>query len=135
MGAPKEDYSTVAPPGSFIHVDDFASPHDLADFLNQIADNSTLYSSYFLWRTQGSFIDTKFYCRVCALLHAAADTGHVTWYDDVEQWWRGGGICVESSADNYFASWRHPYRKHWLESKWDEEVFTIKWINGSFPRD
>lgn len=30
MGARKEDYEKVAPPNSFIHVDDFESPKELA---------------------------------------------------------------------------------------------------------
>jgi len=36
MGAAKKDYLRVAPPHSFIHVDDFLSPKLLADYLHNL---------------------------------------------------------------------------------------------------
>ena len=36
MGPPKKDYVRVAPPNSFIHVDDFVSPQKLAEYLHHL---------------------------------------------------------------------------------------------------
>ena len=95
MGAPRRDYERVAPPNSFIHVDDFASPRHLALYLHHLDHNDRLYNDYFRWKGTGSFIDTRFFCRVCALLHEAADRGHVTIVEDVVDWWQSGQ-CLES---------------------------------------
>ena len=50
MGAPKEDYLRVAPPNSFVHVDDFESPEHLARYLVEVARNETAYMGYHKWR-------------------------------------------------------------------------------------
>ena len=51
MGAPRSDYEKVAPPQSFIHVDDFTSPRHLAEYLKVLDRDSALYNSYFRYRT------------------------------------------------------------------------------------
>ncbi len=47
MGARREDYERSAPYKSFIHVDDFESPAQLAEYLHQLDKNDTLYNEYF----------------------------------------------------------------------------------------
>ena len=69
MGARKEDYLRSAPQKSFIHVDDFESPEDLAKYLEELDRNDDLYNEYFQWKGTGEMINTKFFCRMCALLH------------------------------------------------------------------
>lgn len=69
MGAHPDDYRRVAPKYSYIHVDDFPSPRDLADYLNQLDSDDDLYNAYFRWKGTGEFIDTRFFCRLCAMLH------------------------------------------------------------------
>lgn len=63
MGAHPDDYRAVAPPHSYIHVDDFESPRHLADYLKLLDQNDTLYNEYFAWKGTGTFINTKFWCR------------------------------------------------------------------------
>ena len=71
MGAHPDDYRAVAPPHSYIHVDDFESPRHLADYLKLLDQNDTLYNEYFAWKGSGSFINTKFWCRfVCGAIIA-----------------------------------------------------------------
>jgi glycoprotein 3-alpha-L-fucosyltransferase len=65
MGAMKEDYEIQAPSNSFIHVDQFDSPKQLAGYLEQLDANDTLYNEYFRWRNTGEFINTHFLCRLC----------------------------------------------------------------------
>lgn len=49
LGALRSHYEAVAPPHSFIHVDDFDSIATLAKFLTELAGNAKHYKSYFSW--------------------------------------------------------------------------------------
>ncbi|XP_012941941.1 glycoprotein 3-alpha-L-fucosyltransferase A [Aplysia californica] len=69
LGARPSDYRRSAPPLSYIHVDDFPSMKALADYLTMLDRNDTLYNEYFRYKGTGSFIDTKFWCRLCAMLN------------------------------------------------------------------
>lgn len=97
MGARPEDYERSAPQGSYIHVDDFASAEDLAAYLHRLDKDDELYNSYFRWKGTGEFINTYFWCRLCALLHAPFQARH---YEDINDWWRGPGVCTASSWRN-----------------------------------
>ncbi|CAL1533707.1 unnamed protein product [Lymnaea stagnalis] len=92
MGAAPEDYKRASPPHSFIHVDHFESPKHLADYLILLDKDDKLYNEYFQWKGTGDIINTFFWCRVCALAHDV-DRGQ-SWYNDVESWWRGPGVCI-----------------------------------------
>ncbi|XP_014681842.1 PREDICTED: glycoprotein 3-alpha-L-fucosyltransferase A-like [Priapulus caudatus] len=92
MGASKEDYTRAAPYYSFIHVDDFAGPAELAAYLRKLDANDTLYNEYFQWKGTGTFVNTYFWCRMCAMLHYPTKT---KWYEDINDWWRGQGTCVK----------------------------------------
>ncbi|KAK9719064.1 Glycosyltransferase family 10 (fucosyltransferase) C-term [Popillia japonica] len=97
MGARPEDYERSAPEGSYIHVDEFASPAELATYLHRLDKDNDLYNSYFRWKGTGEFINTYFWCRLCAMLHAPIKPKH---YDDVNDWWRGPGVCTSRSWRN-----------------------------------
>ncbi|KAH3882513.1 hypothetical protein DPMN_006453 [Dreissena polymorpha] len=92
MGASPNDYAHAAPHHSFIHVDDFESPEKLAEYLHTLDTNDYLYNKYFEWKGTGRFINTFFWCRVCALLHDQSRARHV--YDDLDTWWRGPNVCI-----------------------------------------
>lgn len=47
MGAKPEDYERSAPYRSYIHVDEFAAPKELAGYLHRLDKNDVLYNSYF----------------------------------------------------------------------------------------
>ena len=92
MGAAPEDYRRAAPIHSYIHVDDFDSPKELADYLHLLDKNDQLYNEYFQWKGTGHFIDTIFWCRVCAMAH---DTSHHRKsYKQLDEWWRGPEVCI-----------------------------------------
>ena len=103
MGARRIDYERHAPPHSFIHVDDFESVTDLAEYLNVLDKNDELYNEYFDWKLHWEPTFYHYYCRLCAMLHS--DYGK-RWYDNIEGWWRGDGVCVEATPNNNYASWR-----------------------------
>ncbi|XP_043519704.1 glycoprotein 3-alpha-L-fucosyltransferase A isoform X4 [Frieseomelitta varia] len=94
MGAHPTDYARSAPYRSYIHVDEFESPKELAEYLHRLDRDDELYNSYFRWKGTGEFINTYFWCRVCAMLH---DDRPPKFYKDVNEWWRGDGICTTAS--------------------------------------
>ena len=47
------NYTSRAPPKSYINVLDFENPKKLAEFLIQLADDEEEYQSYFWWKVQG----------------------------------------------------------------------------------
>lgn len=98
MGAPPEDYANAAPYKSYIHVDDFESPKELAEYLLMLDKNDEMYNSYFKWKGTGEFINTYFWCRVCSMLHDADTIGKPSkWYEDINDWWNGQGVCTRGS--------------------------------------
>lgn len=107
MGAPRVDYEKHAPEHSFIHVDDFDSPKELADYLHLLSQNETLYNQYFEWKETGRFINTYFFCRLCAMVHEAPKVQR-RHYDDFNDWWRGGFNCIRGS-------WRQLARQQQLQ--------------------
>ena len=50
MGARPQDYERAAPYKSYIHVDDFEGPKELAEFLKKLEENDELYNDYFRWK-------------------------------------------------------------------------------------
>ncbi|KAM8828392.1 alpha-(1,3)-fucosyltransferase 7 isoform 1-T6 [Spinachia spinachia] len=50
LGPPLDDYKAVAPPNSFIHVDEFASVKDLGKYLQGLAEDKKRYDEYFTWK-------------------------------------------------------------------------------------
>ncbi|XP_071525472.1 glycoprotein 3-alpha-L-fucosyltransferase A isoform X2 [Panulirus ornatus] len=108
MGAHPDDYGRQAPMKSYIHVDDFESPKDLADYLHLLDQNDDLYNEYFRWKGTGEFINTYFMCRLCSMLH---DEGHQQYYEDVNLWWRGSGTCINGSWRKYDKFKMEPEKK------------------------
>jgi len=50
MGPQRKTYERHAPSSSFIHVDDFQSPKELAHFLTELSKDTDRYLSYFHWK-------------------------------------------------------------------------------------
>ncbi|CAH8678991.1 unnamed protein product [Schistosoma haematobium] len=93
MGASYEEYKRVAPPHSFIHVDQFESPEKLANYLKYLDRNDTAYNEYFSWHEHGT-IDVWFplpQCAICLLAHTAHKLKSYT-FPNVSKWWNDA--CV-----------------------------------------
>lgn len=99
MGAPREDYEKYGPERSFIHVEDFRSPKELAEYLHFLDKNDDLYNSYFKWVGTGEFVDSWKYmwCRMCAMLHDDYSMSIRNWYEDINNWWRGPKVCTKDN--------------------------------------
>ncbi len=129
MGASQEQYKQVAPLNSYIHVEDFDSPKELAAYLHKLNKDDALYNNYFRWKGSGEFIDTKFFCRLCALVH---DDSRLAWYENVNQWWRGvgkGNVCVYPTPGNPYAFWRLEKRQSFADMGKKDARFNPTYVN------
>lgn len=72
LGSSLEDVTKIAPPNSFLHVDNFTSPKELADYVKFLDSNFEAYKAYFKWRefykVDYFMIDDKI-CSLCKKLH------------------------------------------------------------------
>ena len=94
MGASMEEYAAIAPPNSFLHVDQFGSPADLAEYLKVLDRDDNLYNDFFRWQTQGEWVRTRFFCRVCSMLHYHQEQGPSKRLEGGwGHWWQGEGVC------------------------------------------
>ncbi|XP_013186239.2 glycoprotein 3-alpha-L-fucosyltransferase A [Amyelois transitella] len=105
MGARASEYAAAAPHNSYVHVDEFTGPEELAAYLRRLDEDDTLYNSYFKWKGTGEFINTYFFCRVCAMVHANDQRKRSAHYNDVQSWWRDGACTrgdwrTQDSRDN-----------------------------------
>ena len=60
----------MAPPYSFIHVNDFKNPEDLADYMNYLIDNTTAYMEYFWWTSYYTVKRTELICSFCEKMYS-----------------------------------------------------------------
>lgn len=98
MGPRKEEYEKQGPLRSFIHVEDFDEPENLAEYLHILDKNDDLYNSYFKWKGTGEVVSTwlNVWCQICAMLHDEYSTSVRRWYQNINDWWRGPGVCTKS---------------------------------------
>lgn len=103
MGAHPNDYKKAAPPSSYIHVDEFESPRQLAEYMHILDANDEAYNSYFRWKETGEFMNTKFICRLCAMVQIS----HLfpMWYEDLKKWWKDD-VCVSKKRRGDWATWK-----------------------------
>ncbi|CAF1412265.1 unnamed protein product [Adineta steineri] len=89
-GPDRKDYEHFAPPNSFIHINDFNKDmNKLANYLQEIHSNFTLYSMYHQWRkTHDIVIDGKAVerIRMCELCERLTKVRHgdITYYNDID---------------------------------------------------
>ncbi|XP_029920672.1 alpha-(1,3)-fucosyltransferase 7-like [Myripristis murdjan] len=87
LGAPLNDYKAVAPPNSFIHVDEFASVEGLGNYLKQLAEDKERYASYFSWKQHWKVkLYTDWRERLCKICTKYNSLPHHKVYSDLEAW-------------------------------------------------
>ncbi|KAK7077268.1 Fucosyltransferase, N-terminal [Halocaridina rubra] len=99
MGAPAPYYKKLLPPDSFIHINDFPSPAELAIYLKSVAADEGRYMSYHTWRFKYKVLnehgyfktDIFHYCRICEALNYNSKSTKV--YDNMETFWNAKSQC------------------------------------------
>lgn len=99
MGARKSDYERLCPPNSFIHVDDFESPAELARYLSFLLNNDTAYNSFFEWKRKYKVLNEHGYfgspslhvCRMCEALNRKSAAPKI--YTDLSSFWNPKSDC------------------------------------------
>ncbi|VDD78257.1 unnamed protein product [Mesocestoides corti] len=95
MGGSPDDYFNLAPPNSYIHVDDFASPGHLAAYLRYLDRNDTAYASYFAWKGLGTIRKApNTFCRLCALYHTTFRRSKPVHLGDFEVHLNPWNLCI-----------------------------------------
>ena len=90
------DYERFLPPHSYINVEDYDTPQDLANYLKYLSENSDAYMRYFWWR---QYYDLKSYtpfCDLCKRLHQPNYHLKTQTYQNIEKWWLDGSCRFRS---------------------------------------
>ncbi|KAM8908605.1 4-galactosyl-N-acetylglucosaminide 3-alpha-L-fucosyltransferase 9-like [Spinachia spinachia] len=90
MGPPRRMYEGHAPAESFIHVEDFPSPKELAERLLSLDQNQTEYMRFFNWRSvfkvKGSLFAREIACKTCRYLQTHTE---YQIFNDLNTWYWG----------------------------------------------
>ncbi|KAM4019937.1 3-galactosyl-N-acetylglucosaminide 4-alpha-L-fucosyltransferase FUT3-like isoform 1-T3 [Anomaloglossus baeobatrachus] len=72
LGTSRKNYERFVPGDAFIHVDDFASPKELASYLLELDKDDEKFRKYFNWRYEYHVLGGKgpsyAYCRICEII-------------------------------------------------------------------
>ncbi|XP_073681288.1 alpha-(1,3)-fucosyltransferase 7 [Garra rufa] len=87
LGPPRRDYEAVAPPNSFIHVDDFKSVKALAEYLRGLIEDPVRYNAYFTWRQDYTVkLYTDWRERLCNICPIYRQFPSHKVYEDLRKW-------------------------------------------------
>ncbi|XP_072561302.1 4-galactosyl-N-acetylglucosaminide 3-alpha-L-fucosyltransferase 9-like [Paramormyrops kingsleyae] len=91
LGPPREQYENIVPGDAFIHVEDFLSPKELANYLHFLDENETEYHRYFECKRHFKVKYVNFpiehACRACDYLKKHSD--EYSSFDNLNQWYWG----------------------------------------------
>jgi len=155
-GALRKDYEAIAPPHSFIHVEDFNTTKELVDYLNYLDKNQTAYAEYFAWRDKNPHAayqcwDYTGFCALCRSLYgisandkrpfweiygekgerynvSTAAVIHPQSIRSIHEWWH-----VNESKDCMNDVWATFEDEHgwWLfKTKLGTQILKCSWLEG-----
>lgn len=92
-------YSELLPPKSYIDIKDYSSPKELADYLQILDKNDTLYNEYLQWKGRYDIVPhPSKACNVCEYLNKAE--GVIKTYDRLDLFWNRQKDC--HSPENFY---------------------------------
>ncbi|XP_046802714.1 alpha-(1,3)-fucosyltransferase C-like [Lucilia cuprina] len=81
------NYERFLPPHSYINVDDYDTPQDLANYLQYLSDRPEEYMRYFWWRQYYELKSHSPFCDLCKRLHEPNFYVKTQSYENIEKWW------------------------------------------------
>jgi len=95
LGATLREYEAFAPPGSFLHVDNFTSPAELGAFLRRVASSERLFATYHAWRSRyvaygGADKYRPATCQLCERADRARGDSSSETAQRVSEWFNAG---------------------------------------------
>ena len=88
-GPNRKDFQRVAPPHSFIHIDDYESDEELVHALTLISTTKEHFKTYHSWRRyydvyyQAKDVEPYRFCELCYRLNT---NQHRIWYENLNDW-------------------------------------------------
>uniref|UniRef100_A0A3Q3AXM0 Fucosyltransferase n=1 Tax=Kryptolebias marmoratus TaxID=37003 RepID=A0A3Q3AXM0_KRYMA len=87
LGPPKRDYEAVAPPHSFIHIDEFSTAKELGTHLQQLTKDKKRYAEYFDWKKHWKVkVYTDWRERLCKICLMYNNLPQHKVYSDLQSW-------------------------------------------------
>ena len=93
LGSPMEDMISLAPPDSFIHVDNFTSSQELAKYIQYLDSNNEAYNKYQKWRDHYELGSTPEHNTLCQLCKAAHEANIQPKTYKISQWFNPRTLC------------------------------------------
>ncbi|RXG57255.1 Galactoside 3(4)-L-fucosyltransferase [Armadillidium vulgare] len=93
------DYSSMAPPHSYINARNFKNALELATYLKYLDSNNTAYMEYFRWK-DNYVADERVLARklgICTLCQKLHEENEVKVYEDMKNWYYEQSNCIECS--------------------------------------
>ncbi|KAL7633863.1 UNVERIFIED_CONTAM: hypothetical protein RMT77_015824 [Armadillidium vulgare] len=91
------NYSLFAPPNSYIDYQDFNSINHLAEYMERVASNASLYNMYFKWNSNYEVElgnpYKPFVCDLCKKLHGQGKTRMIKMYPSIYDWFVRKSRC------------------------------------------
>ena len=101
MGGAK--YQKILPQYSYLNVNDFKSPKELADYLLYLDRNDEKYLEYFEWTKSVNYYVRMAFCAMCKKLHNPSLP--MQYYSNITDWWihdkKHNLDCENSLRPNY----------------------------------
>ena len=98
-----EDYLQVAPPDSFIHVENFTSIEQLAEYLKFVASDADSFNRHHKWRETFKSVPGVPLpaCELCRIAH---DKPSLPASDHLSQWWNEGACRTAKLVHSHISS-------------------------------
>ena len=89
----------LIPQGSYVDARSYSSAKELATYLMEVSNNSTLYNNFFKWRAKWKIVNQWHYkgleCSICEKLY---ESNEVKIYNNIYSWFNKSKECVDWSV-------------------------------------
>ena len=89
----------LIPQGSYVDAKSYSSAKELATYLMEVSNNSTLYNNFFKWRAKWKIVNQWQYkgleCSICEKLH---ESNEVKIYNNIYSWFNRSKECIDWSV-------------------------------------